>query len=68
MPTPYCSNADLALYRAKADGRGMFRFFEPGMDAKMQARRSLEIDLARALALKEFDLAYQPQVSAMAAS
>ncbi len=57
-------NADLALYRAKEDGRGMFRFFEPGMDAKMQARRSLEIDLRRALALKEFDLAYQPQVSA----
>ncbi len=57
-------NADLALYRAKADGRGMFRFFEPGMDAKMQARRSLEIDLRRALALKEFDLVYQPQVSA----
>ncbi len=57
-------NADLALYRAKADGRGMFRFFEPSMDAKMQARRSLELDLRRALALKEFDLAYQPQVSA----
>ena len=57
-------NADLALYRAKADGRGMFRFFEPDMDVKMQARRSLEIDLRRALALKEFELAYQPQVSA----
>jgi diguanylate cyclase (GGDEF)-like protein len=55
-------NADLALYRAKADGRGVFRFFEPDMDARMQARRSLEIDLRRALAMKEFELAYQPQV------
>ena len=57
-------NADLALYRAKADGRGVFRFFEPGMDSRMQARRALEVDLRRALALKEFDLAYQPQVRA----
>ena len=55
-------HADLALYRAKADGRGVFRFFETGMDARMQARRSLEIDLRKALALKEFELAYQPQV------
>ena len=55
-------HADLALYRAKADGRGVFRFFEAGMDARMQARRSLEIDLRKALALKEFQLAYQPQV------
>jgi diguanylate cyclase (GGDEF)-like protein len=55
-------NADLALYRAKGDGRGMFRFFETGMDASMQARRALEIDLRRALALKQFHLVYQPQV------
>ena len=54
--------ADMALYRAKADGRGVFRFFEAGMDARMQTRRALEIDLRRALALKEFELAYQPQV------
>ena len=63
-PDTLLKNADLALYRAKADGRGVFRFFKPDMDAKMQARRSLELDLRRALALKEFDLAYQPQVSA----
>jgi diguanylate cyclase (GGDEF)-like protein len=54
-------NADLALYRAKADGRGTFRFFKPEMDERMQARRSLEIDLRKALALKEFELVYQPQ-------
>ncbi|GJD97955.1 EAL domain-containing protein [Methylobacterium iners] len=54
--------ADLALYRAKSDGRGTFRFFEADMDARMKARRSLELDLRRALALKEFTLAYQPQI------
>ena len=56
-------NADLALYRAKAEGRACFRFFEPGMDERMQARRSMEIDLRRALALKELQLVYQPQFS-----
>jgi len=43
-------NADLALYRAKGDGRGAFRFFEPEMDAEMQERRILERDLRQALA------------------
>ena len=42
-------NADMALYRAKADGRNAFHFFEAEMDAKMQARRSLELDLRKAL-------------------
>ncbi|GHD15590.1 hypothetical protein GCM10016234_22690 [Tianweitania populi] len=55
-------NADLALYRSKAEGRGRFRFFEQEMDEQMQARRAIELDLRRALALKEFELAYQPQV------
>jgi diguanylate cyclase (GGDEF)-like protein len=53
-------NADLALYRAKSDGRSTFRFFEPGMDAQMQERRELEQDLRRALAAGEFELYYQP--------
>ncbi|MGI4798918.1 MAG: putative bifunctional diguanylate cyclase/phosphodiesterase [Janthinobacterium lividum] len=56
-------NADLALYRAKAEGRGCYRFFEPGMNDRMQMRRSLEVDLRRALAFKELQLVYQPQVS-----
>ncbi len=56
-------HADLALYRAKADGRATYRFFEPAMNAAVQARRSLEIDLRRALALKQFSLAFQPQIS-----
>ncbi len=55
--------ADLALYRAKAEGRGTFRFFEPDMDARIQARRALEVDLRRALTAGEFSLAYQPQVN-----
>ncbi len=38
-------NADLAMYRAKADGRGSYCFFEPEMDARIQARRALELDL-----------------------
>ena len=55
--------ADLALYRAKAEGRGTFRFFEPDMDAQIQARRTLERDLRRALANGEFTLVYQPQIN-----
>jgi diguanylate cyclase (GGDEF)-like protein len=55
-------NADMALYRAKADGRGTYHFFQPEMDAQMQARRVLELDLRRALAVGEFELHYQPLV------
>ncbi len=55
--------ADLALYRAKAEGRGTFRFFEPDMDARIQARRALEVDLRRALSAGEFSLHYQPQIN-----
>jgi diguanylate cyclase (GGDEF)-like protein len=53
-------NADMALYRAKADGRGAFRFFEPAMDAEMKARHTLEIGLRKALIDREFELYYQP--------
>jgi diguanylate cyclase (GGDEF)-like protein len=55
--------ADLALYRAKADGRGAYRFFEAAMDQRMQARRALELDLRKALAKDEFVLHYQPLVN-----
>jgi diguanylate cyclase (GGDEF)-like protein len=61
-PEQLLKNADLALYRAKADGRGLYRFFEPEMDARMQARRALEIDLRKAIANSEFELFYQPLV------
>jgi EAL domain-containing protein (putative c-di-GMP-specific phosphodiesterase class I) len=53
--------ADLALYRAKQDGRNTFRFFEPAMDAALQKRRQLENDLRRALRKNELYLDYQPQ-------
>jgi diguanylate cyclase (GGDEF)-like protein len=60
--TTLLKHADLALYRAKADGRGRFRFFQIGMDSEMQSRRLLEMDLRKALALREFEVFYQPQV------
>jgi diguanylate cyclase (GGDEF)-like protein len=53
-------NADMALYRAKADGRGTFRFFEPEMDASIKARRALENSLREALMEGQFTLHYQP--------
>jgi diguanylate cyclase (GGDEF)-like protein len=54
--------SDLALYEAKRSGRGRFRFFEPKMDEQLRHRRELEIDLRRALALKQFEINYQPFV------
>jgi EAL domain-containing protein (putative c-di-GMP-specific phosphodiesterase class I) len=53
-------NADLALYRAKNSGRGVFHFFESGMDVQMRARRALENDMRTALANGQFELHYQP--------
>jgi diguanylate cyclase (GGDEF)-like protein len=62
-PDKLLRNADLALYRAKGDGRGTFRFFEPAMDHQMQTRRIMEQDLRKALAAGEFELHYQPVVN-----
>jgi diguanylate cyclase (GGDEF)-like protein/PAS domain S-box-containing protein len=56
-------NADMALYRAKADGRGTSHFFEPEMDRRLQARRALELDLRKAFANGDFELFYQPLVT-----
>jgi diguanylate cyclase (GGDEF)-like protein len=56
-------NADLALYRAKGDGRCTFRFFEPAMDLQMQTRRVMEQDMRRALPAGEFELYYQPVIN-----
>ncbi len=57
-------HADMALYRAKAEGRGAARFFEATMDARLQARRSLERDLRLAFAKGELELYYQPLLTA----
>jgi diguanylate cyclase (GGDEF)-like protein len=62
-PDTLLKNADLALYRAKAEGRGTYRFFEADMNARVQARRALELDLRRALSANEFELFYQPVVA-----
>jgi diguanylate cyclase (GGDEF)-like protein len=53
-------NADLALYGAKADGRGTHRFFETAMQERATARRSLETDLRKAMIEGQFELYYQP--------
>jgi diguanylate cyclase (GGDEF)-like protein len=55
--------ADMALYGAKAGGRGIYRFFEQEMDEKMAARRELELELRRALVNREFELYYQPLIN-----
>jgi diguanylate cyclase (GGDEF)-like protein len=61
-PDVLIKHADLALYRAKAEGRGKYRFFEPEMDAQVKARRALERDLGSALSRGQFHLAFQPQI------
>ncbi|HVZ12977.1 MAG TPA: EAL domain-containing protein [Bauldia sp.] len=56
-------NAELALQRAKAEGRGLIRYFEPEMDARMKQRRALEAALRAALSSNQFRLHYQPAMS-----
>jgi diguanylate cyclase (GGDEF)-like protein len=62
-PDQLLKNADLAMYRAKADGRGAYRIFEQEMDARIQARRAMEHDLRHALNSSEIELYYQPFVN-----
>jgi diguanylate cyclase (GGDEF)-like protein len=62
-PDKLLRNADLALYKAKDDGRGTFRFFEATMDLQMQTRRIMEQDLRKGLPAGEFELYYQPVVN-----
>ena len=59
-PDQFLRNADMALYWAKAEGRGTWRWFEAKMEANAQARRNLELDLRNAVQGEEFDLHYQP--------
>jgi diguanylate cyclase (GGDEF)-like protein/PAS domain S-box-containing protein len=59
--TTLIGNADAALYRAKAEGRGGVRFFTAEMDAMLRERRALLHDLRSAISSNEFILHYQPQ-------
>ncbi len=56
-------NADIAMYRAKEEGRNVFRFYVPEMDARMRARVEIEHDLRLAIKRGELVLHYQPRVS-----
>jgi predicted signal transduction protein with EAL and GGDEF domain len=59
-PDQLLKNADLALYLAKQEGGGAYRFFEPELDRRMRERRQLELDLRQAILRSEFELHYQP--------
>ncbi|MEZ0169420.1 EAL domain-containing protein [Microvirga sp. TS319] len=59
--TELLSSADAALYRAKLEGKGTYRFFEAAMGAQIRERRSIESDLRNAIANGELHLVYQPQ-------
>ncbi len=61
-PDQLLRNSDMALYRAKSSGRGTYHFFQPEMDAEMQARHTLEVDLRKATLAGEFEVYYQPIV------
>ncbi|WP_415727464.1 putative bifunctional diguanylate cyclase/phosphodiesterase [Pseudaminobacter sp. NGMCC 1.201702] len=62
-PDTLLKNADLALYRAKEDGRGTFCLFQPEMAARLQRRRTIELDLRAADFDEEFDVVFQPIVN-----
>jgi len=59
-PDELMQMSDLALYRAKAESRGTHRFFEPGMDARLRERRSIEAGLRVAIREGQFEVLYQP--------
>jgi diguanylate cyclase (GGDEF)-like protein len=62
-PDELIKNADLALFGAKASGRGTYRFFEQAMDQRMLERHELELELRKALVNGEFQVHFQPLVN-----
>lgn len=56
--------ADIAMYKAKKEGRNSFQFFETGMDTELQLRKTMERDLRAAIKNGEFEMHYQPLVKA----
>ncbi|MBM0207564.1 diguanylate cyclase [Micromonospora sp. STR1s_5] len=64
-PNSLLKSADLALYRAKSAGRNSFRVYEPEMDAALETRRCMELELRDALARGEFEVHYQPIMKAL---
>ncbi|HEX5078931.1 MAG TPA: diguanylate cyclase, partial [Geminicoccaceae bacterium] len=61
-PDQLLRNADIALYRAKANGRNTYSFFVEAMKRQIEHRKELEAELRRAIAGHEFGLHYQPQI------
>lgn len=61
-PASLISHADTALYRAKAEGKDTYRYFEASMGAEARDRRVMEHELRQAIARDEFRLVYQPQM------
>jgi diguanylate cyclase (GGDEF)-like protein len=62
-PDELIKNADLALFGAKASGRGTYRFFEQAMDQRMLERHVMELELRKALVNGEFEVHFQPLVN-----
>ena len=60
-PDALTANADAALYRAKADGRGSIRFFEAEMDQQIRKHHAIQLDLRGAIERNELELYFQPQ-------
>ena len=61
-PQMLVRDADTAMYNVKESGRGAYRYFSAEMNTRMQERLHLEIGLRRAIAERQFELAYQPKV------